>query len=150
VANFCDDYQRVGIGSYLALVPSSTRYLNGHPWVARSLSDYTSVKRGKVSSNSATVEATKFAGSHKSHMRWYIINVCCNRAQPTQSLIDTGGSYHLRSSEHENTPLAAFPIQYFSLSPSCPARSQIKASIIYSNSQINPCEPIGDKKLQLL
>jgi hypothetical protein len=35
---------------------------------------YTPVKYGGVSSNSATVEATKFAGPHKSHMRQYIIN----------------------------------------------------------------------------
>jgi hypothetical protein len=48
--------------------------LDEHLWVAHTLSECTSVKRGKVSSNSATVEATKFAGPHKSHMRQYIIN----------------------------------------------------------------------------
>jgi hypothetical protein len=31
---------------------------------------------GKVSSNSVTVEATKFMGPHKSRMRQYIINAC--------------------------------------------------------------------------
>jgi hypothetical protein len=75
VATFCDDYQRVRTGFYLALVPSSMWYLNGHLWVARTLSHYTSMKRGKVSSNSTTVEATKFVGPHKSCMCQYIINL---------------------------------------------------------------------------
>jgi hypothetical protein len=75
VTTFRDDYQRVRIGSYLTLVLSSTWYLNGNPWVAWTLSHYTSVKRGKVSSNSTTVEATKLTGPHKSHMCQYIINL---------------------------------------------------------------------------
>jgi hypothetical protein len=49
---------------------------NGHPWVAHTLSHCTSIKWGKVLSNSATVEATKFTGPHKSRMRQYIINAC--------------------------------------------------------------------------
>jgi hypothetical protein len=66
------------------------------PWVARTLSHYTSVKRGKISSNSLTYEATQFGDS--------ICPVCVstfkclfNRAQPTRSLIDTGGGYHLEA-----------------------------------------------------
>jgi hypothetical protein len=54
--------------------------LMGSPWVARTLSYCTTVKQGKASSNSATVEAIKFAGPHKSRMRQYKINACCNRA----------------------------------------------------------------------
>jgi hypothetical protein len=34
---------------------------------------------GGVSSNSATVEDSKFAGPHKSRMRKYIINACSSR-----------------------------------------------------------------------
>jgi hypothetical protein len=49
-----------------------------------------------------------FVGPHKFRMRQYIINACYNRAQPTQSLIDTGGGYHLQSSEHENISLSSF------------------------------------------
>jgi hypothetical protein len=45
------------------------------PWVAQTLSQCIFVKRGKVSSNSAIVEATKFVGPHKSHMRQYIIKI---------------------------------------------------------------------------
>jgi hypothetical protein len=44
-------------------------------------------------------------------------NTYCNRAQPTQSLIDSGGGYHIKSSEYENRPLSTFPsgILHFSL-----------------------------------
>jgi hypothetical protein len=98
----------------------------GSPWVARTLSLLSSIKRGKISSNLVIVKATKFTGHHKSHMCKYIINAYCNRAQPMRSLIDTGRSYHLRSSEYENRPLSLFPIRYSPLSPSCPARSRIE------------------------
>jgi hypothetical protein len=81
----------------------------GSPWVAQTLSQCTSVKRGKVSFYSTTVEATKFVGPHKSRMRQYIINASCGRAQSTWSLIDTGGGYHLWSSEYENRRLSTFP-----------------------------------------
>jgi hypothetical protein len=37
------------------------------------------------------------------------LNACCNRAQPTRSLINTGGAYHLRSFEYENRPFSTFP-----------------------------------------
>jgi hypothetical protein len=86
-------------------------------WVARTLSQYTSMKQGKLSFNSVTVEATKFVGPHKSRMRQYVINAYCNRAQPTWSLIDTGRGYHLLSFEYENRPLSTFPsgICHFSL-----------------------------------
>jgi hypothetical protein len=83
--------------------------LMGSPWVARTLSQCTSVKRGKVLSNSATVKATKFVRPYKSRMRQYIINAYCNMVQPTRSLIDTGGSYHLQSFKYENRSLSTFP-----------------------------------------
>jgi hypothetical protein len=57
-----------------ACLPSDN--LDKYPWVAHTLSQCTSIKRGKVSSNSVTVEATKFAEPHKSHMHQYIINAC--------------------------------------------------------------------------
>jgi hypothetical protein len=70
-------------------------------WVAWTLSLLSSAKWGKVSSNSATVEATKFTGLHISHLRQYIINAYSNGAQLTWSLIDTGRGYHFQSSEDE-------------------------------------------------
>jgi hypothetical protein len=50
--------------------------LNGHLWMAHTLSQCTSITRGKVSSDSATVKATKFAGAYTSCMHQYIINAC--------------------------------------------------------------------------
>jgi hypothetical protein len=52
-----------------------------------------SVKYSGVSSNSAIVDATKFAGPHKSLIHQYT---------------NTGGGYHLQSSEYENRPLPTF------------------------------------------
>jgi hypothetical protein len=64
------------------------------PWVARTLSHCTRMKRDKVSSNSLTHKATKFEDS--------ICLVCIStfkclitRAQPTCALTDIGGGYHL-------------------------------------------------------
>jgi hypothetical protein len=78
------------------------------PWVARTLSYYTSVKCGKVSSNSSTHEATQFGDS--------ICPVCVstfkclfNRAQPTRSLIHTGGGYHLEALNFRSDHLSSFP-----------------------------------------
>jgi hypothetical protein len=44
-------------------------------------------------------------------------------------LINSGRGYHLRSSEHDNKPFLDIPIQNSPLSPSCPAQSQISATI---------------------
>jgi hypothetical protein len=52
-------------------------------------------------------------------MRQYSLNLL-TEAKMMQSLIDSGGGYHLQSSKHENTPLSALPIWYSPLSPSCP------------------------------
>jgi hypothetical protein len=41
------------------------------PWVTRTLSHCTPVKRGKVSSNSVPHDATQFARPNESHMRQY-------------------------------------------------------------------------------
>jgi hypothetical protein len=103
--------------------------LDGHPWVVQILSQCTSMKRGNVSFNSVIVEATKFVGPYKSRMCQYIINACCSRAQPMWSLINSGGWYHIRSSEHESRQLTDLSIWYSSLSPSYLARSQIVLQI---------------------
>jgi hypothetical protein len=95
------------------------------PWMARTLSHYTSMKRGKVSSNSSTHEATQFRDS--------ICSVCDSTFQmlvhsdPT----DAGLNRHRRglppwSSEYQIRPLPFLPIQYSPFSPNCPARSHFK------------------------
>jgi hypothetical protein len=48
--------------------------------VTRTLSLLSSVKRGKVSSNSAIVKANMFVGLYISRISQYIINVWCNEA----------------------------------------------------------------------
>jgi hypothetical protein len=66
------------------------------PWVAWTLSHYTSVKWGKVSSNSSKYEATQFGDS--------ICLVCVStfkclfiRTQSTHALLDIGRGYHLEA-----------------------------------------------------
>jgi hypothetical protein len=78
------------------------------PWVARTLSHCTPVKRGKVSSSSSTHEATKFADS--------ICPVCVNtfkclfnRAQPMRALTDTGRGYHLGALNFRLDHSSSFP-----------------------------------------
>jgi hypothetical protein len=53
----------------------TTRYRDGHPWVAHALSHFTPVRYGRIASVSVTHDATKFAGPHKSRMRQYIIEL---------------------------------------------------------------------------
>jgi hypothetical protein len=66
------------------------------------------------------------------------------RAQPTQSLIDTGGGYHLRSFEHENRPLPDLHIWYSTLSPSCPTQSRI---VPHSGSKrLNHIGPLSEER----
>jgi hypothetical protein len=46
---------------------------------------------------------------------------------PTEAVLNRHRrGYYLRSTEYENRPLSLLPIQYSSLSPSCPARSRIE------------------------
>jgi hypothetical protein len=94
------------------------------PWVARTLSHYTSMKRGKVSSNSSTHKATQFGDS--------ICLVCVStfkclliRTQPTQALTDIGRGHHLRAPNIRSDHSPSLPIQYSPFSPNCPARSPI-------------------------
>jgi hypothetical protein len=77
------------------------------PWVARTLSHCTPMKRRKMSSNLLTHDATQFGDS--------ICLVCVstfkclfNRAQPTRAIIDTGGGYHPGAPNLESRPLSTF------------------------------------------
>jgi hypothetical protein len=63
----------------------------GSPWVTRTLSYYTSMKWGKVSSNSATIKVTKFVGPHKSCMWQYIINLI-HQSQTTGPQLTQAGA----------------------------------------------------------
>jgi hypothetical protein len=85
------------------------------PWVAQKLSHCTPVNQGKVSSGSSTHEATKFGDS--------IYLVCIrtfkclfNRAQPTQTLTDIGGGYHLGAPDFRSDHSSSFPSNILSFS----------------------------------
>jgi hypothetical protein len=78
------------------------------PWVARTLSHCTTVKRGKVSSNPSTHKATMFGDS--------VCPVCVItfkclfiRAQPTRTLTGIGGGYHHRALNFISDHSSSFP-----------------------------------------
>jgi hypothetical protein len=97
-------------------------------WVARTLSHYISVKRGKESSNSSTYEATLFGDS-----------ICPVYASTFQMLVhsdptNAGLNRHMRglshwSFEYQIRPLPFLPIHYSPFFHNCPARSPIMPTI---------------------
>jgi hypothetical protein len=125
VSTFHDDYQRVETGPYLALVPSSTWKPR---WVVRGWPEHCPFNHPwsevRYHPTRRPLKATKFARTHITHMRLYIIDACC-RGQLTWSLIDTGKGYHIWKFEYENIPLSLPPIRYSPLFPSYPVRSWI-------------------------
>jgi hypothetical protein len=108
VATFHDDYQRVELGRPYPSAVFHVKTSMGSPWVAQTLSQYHPW---------STVGCRPTQRPSMLLSLWDPINpVCastqfnayCNRAQPMWSLIDTGGGYHLQSSEYENRPLSTF------------------------------------------
>jgi hypothetical protein len=61
--------------AHRTVLSSSTRNLAGYSMGGPNTIPMSSMKYSGVSSNSATIEATKFVESHKSNMRQYIINL---------------------------------------------------------------------------
>jgi hypothetical protein len=117
-------------------------------WVAQTLSQYTSVKRGKVSSNWLTHEATQFGDS--------ICPVCVSTFQMLvqQCSIDACLNRHRRglppwSSEYQIRPVPFLSIKYSPFSPNCPPDLILNHSIIYSSSQYSFHEPGYQKALNL-
>jgi hypothetical protein len=78
------------------------------PWAAQTLSHYTSMKWGKVSSNSSTYEATQF-GDSICHICVSTFKCLFNRAQLTWFLIDTGRGYHLEALNFISDHSSSFP-----------------------------------------
>jgi hypothetical protein len=78
------------------------------PWVPQTLSHCRLVKRGKISSNLLTHEATLF-GDSISLVCASTFKCLLNRAQPTRALIDTGGGYHLGAQNLRSRPPSSFP-----------------------------------------
>jgi hypothetical protein len=78
------------------------------PWAAQTLSHCTPVKRGKVSSNSSTHDATQF-GDSICPICVSIIKCLFNRAQLIRALINTGGAYHLGALHFRSDYSSSFP-----------------------------------------
>jgi hypothetical protein len=86
------------------------------PWVAHALSHYTSVRYGRIASVSAAHDATHFGDN--------IYPVCVNTfkslfiwTQPTRTIIDTCGGYHLEASNirSDHSPSFTSSILHFPL-----------------------------------
>jgi hypothetical protein len=113
-------------------------YTLDYPWVSHALSLLSSKRYGRVSSNSATEEATQFGDPKKSHMRQSIIKGCSfgpNRADRNR---------HRRglppwSSEFMIQTTLNLLIQYSPLSLNCPARSQFLPA--FPKIHLNHIEP---------
>jgi hypothetical protein len=94
VAIVHDDYQRVVPAPPYPSVVFDAYVSIDTQWVARTLSHYTPVKYGGVSSNSATVEASKFVGLYIARMRQYTTQTCSS-GPDDRSLIDSGVATNL-------------------------------------------------------
>jgi hypothetical protein len=97
------------IRAHLTLVHVFHAYaLTDTPWVAHALSHFTSVRYGRIASVLAAHDATQFRDS--------ICPVCVStfkclfiRTQPTRTLIDTGGGYHLEALNIRSGHSPSFP-----------------------------------------
>jgi hypothetical protein len=121
VATFHDDYQRVEPGPPYPNVVFHVKTSMGSPWVARTLSQYHLWSTMGCHPTQRPSMLLSLRDPINPVCASTQLNACCNRAQPTRSLIDTSGGSHLRSSEYENRPLLTFPsgILHFSL-VACP------------------------------
>jgi hypothetical protein len=118
------------------------------PWVAWTLSHYTSVKRGKISSNSSTHKATQFGDS--------ICLVCISTfkclfiwTQLMWALTDTGGGYHLGAPNIRSDHSPSFPSSILHFPLIAPLDLILNHSIIYSSSQHSFHEPGYQEALNL-
>jgi hypothetical protein len=108
VATIHDEVKET-IRAHLTLVHVFHAYaLTDTPWVAHALSHFTSIRYGRIASISAAHDATQFGN--------FICPVCVstfkflfNMAQPTRSLIDTGGGYHLEAPNFKSDHSLSFP-----------------------------------------
>jgi hypothetical protein len=109
VATFCNDYQRVEPGPPYPSAIFHVKTSTGSPWVDWTLSQchpWSTVGCHPTQRPSTLLSLRDSINPIRASTQ---LNACCNRAQLTLSLIDTGGGYHLWSSEYENRPLSTFP-----------------------------------------
>jgi hypothetical protein len=105
------------------------------PWVAHALSLILSMRYGRVSSNSATEEASKFAGPQKSRMQQYTTQSLFIQTQPVYALIDTSGGYHHGALNFISDHSSSFPSNILHFSLIAPSGLILNHFINYSYSQ---------------
>jgi hypothetical protein len=135
VATVHDDYQRVEPGPPYPSAHLSCVCLSGYTVSAHALFLLSSMRYGRVSSNSMTDEGSMFARPQKIP---YAPVHNSNFLTGARRFVLNRHRWGLlpQSSKHENWPLPDLLIRYSSLSPNCPARSHIKPFyqlIIFSN-----------------
>jgi hypothetical protein len=109
VATFRDDYQRVKPGPPYHSVIFHTKTSMGNPWVARTLSQCHLWSTVRCRPTQRPLTLLSLQDPINPVCASTQLNACCNKAQPTRSLINIGGGFHLRCSEYENRPLSTFP-----------------------------------------
>jgi hypothetical protein len=97
------------------------------PWVARTLSHYISVKRGKLSSNSSTHELLSLGISYVPYAPVHFN--CCSTGLNRRGLNRHRCGLPPWSSEYQIRSFILLPIQYSLFSPNCPARSPVIPTI---------------------
>jgi hypothetical protein len=129
------------IRAHLTLVHIFHTYASvDKPWVAHALSHYTPVRYGRIASISAAHDATQFGDSI---CPVYISTFKCLfiQTQPTCTLIDTGGGYHLEAPNiiSDHSPSFSSSILHFFLI--APPNLILNHFTIYSSSQHSNLEP---------
>jgi hypothetical protein len=129
VATVHDNYQRVELGPRYPSAPLPHVCLSGHTMGGPCSTLVTPLRYGRVLSNLAIDEASKFVGLKK-----ILYALVHNLKLVHSDSTNAGLSQHKRglppwSSEFQIRPLPFLPIQYSPFSPNCPTRSSVMPTI---------------------
>jgi hypothetical protein len=128
-------------GSYLAIVPSSTRMPR---WTHRGwLEHYPTIHPWSEVRYRPTHRHTKLLSLVIPYIPYASIQFKCLfiRVQPTRALIDIGGGYHLRAPNIRSDHSPSFPSSILHFPLIAPPGLQLCHSINYSSSQHSNLEP---------
>jgi hypothetical protein len=111
VTTFHDNYQRVELGSPYPSVIFHAKISIGSSWVARILSQY---HPWSTVGCRLTHQLSKLLSLRDPWILYAPVhNQSCSSGSDGRSSINSGGGYHLQSSEYENIPLSIFPSGIF-------------------------------------
>jgi hypothetical protein len=133
-------WSRSRAGSYLTLVPSSTRM----PWwIHRGCPDTIPYNIHKEIRYHPTRRHVKLLSLGISYVTYASVHFKCLfiRTQPTRALNDTGGGYHLRALNFISDHSSSFPSSILHFPLITPHGLQLCHSINYSSSQHSTHEP---------